>query len=1836
MIIQECVQISVTRVRISDTFCASVPQKNALDASCPVWYAISLYNLVSYPHLLICSGITEGVSMGADEKTPRNQDMLAEDQIHEHQTASVEDAFFDSEPGQAGVEPLSKAQPEAQPESQPEIQPESQPEAQPEAQPEESTPKSEPIAGEQISSFKVNLVEGTDPYSESLPMAGGPGSQPAPFDPQRAPAWQALLAEYNRELEAMGEVPAAACLHYESGRIWEEKLAQPRNAWQSYNHAFQLQPGLIPNIRSARKLASQVGNWNVSLQIIDSELEATDDASLKAHLLHTKGLILEEKLGKQQEARATYEMALQFAPNNVELLKQMERLAITISDWRWVLEIRAKLLSLTTAPETTVELLLSSARLLQLHFDDNDQAQLLYERVLQLEPENRIALRSMRTIHEKNKQWKELIQTLYTEAQLNSEPATVSNLYYQAARIFREQLGDAEHALESLDRALGLSPNDHMILNEMAQLFESLMQWQQLVDVYERQVQIIADRQELVSLYFKLGNIWEEKLFNEDKAIPCYRKVVDLNPNYLPALQALGKLFYRKGQWDDLVQMYEIEIRETQDPKQRSIKLYKLAEILEERLSRDEDAIKKFEQCIELNPGYLPALKALGRLYSKYNRWESLIGMYENELSVTSDHDQCVFLLDKIGSLWEEKLNNVDKAISTYQRILDRAPNYLPAIRTLGKLYVKADKWEELIRINEMESQMVNDQKQVISLLHRSGEIYEEKLNDKDKAIETYKQVLTLSPAYLPALQNLGRLYFIKGLWDELIEMYRQEMEISSNESQKISLLYKIGELYEEKLVRLDDAIDAYGQVLSIQPGNFPALKALGRIYSNQRDWVNLLDILEKEAAAIEDPNQKAISLFRVAEIWEVQLQRPEKAIETLQQILQFMDNHTPSISALIRLYTNRRAWRELLTVYDRKLKATTNPTRQVQILFRIAEIHADEVNDLVQAAETYEKILSIEPDHLPSMEALERIYLAQRNYSALTRIYESMAQKTTDVQLKIALHGQIADIKFNRLQPPQNAAENYLHILELDPRHPEATQALDGLYQKFGTWDGLRILYERQLSQCSSPDAALDLCMRIADIAHNHLGEPKVAIHYYSEALRINPDYLPAIKALKSLYHETDNPQGEIGLLEREGQVTRDPGQAIYTLLQAAQLYRDKFSDPAKAIDCFFKVLERDPKETQAFGQLESLLTEQQDWERLSVLYRNRMGVVDDSRLLIELHMKLGLLLNQHLNSMTDAANSYREVLKINPSHIQALSSLAAISFQSEDWDESAQLSSRIVELSNDPEQLAIAHQRLGIIHQEKKPNLDKAVEHLSKAIELQPGNIDALTRLRMIYTARQQWSEAIGVLQNLSEVDPDNRMDYLLEKAEMIENGLGDPDGAMQAYQELQKIQPENAQIVQKLGELYQRLEKWPELVDTYQSFIQMLPPENAGEAKPLHMKMGAIYSEQLNNLDKAIIEYKKAVSISPNDVEAHLALASLYGSTGLYYANAVDEHRKLLSLNPFRLESHHELRRIFEEQRSYDKVFCVSSVLHFLRAADQNEEFFYGENANKAATESTEQLAEDELERLLIHPDEKGIVRKILNLIGSNLTKLYQPNLAQFGVGKADKARPDDPLRKLSDRLAANLGGISFDVYHSTQPGHKVHLVNTSPTAMIVGDGLLKRSQDKTQRFALGRALKKVMDGSFLAATIGTKELAKLMAAAVLPYFPSSPIATYPSELPPDLPKKVNKALPRKTRKALEELLKNHSTELARMPDYESYLLGAEHSANRVGLALCGDLANAVMHLAQEIPELKDKRLDSTEQIVALLSPHPVMRELIRFAVSEEFFTVRTRLKLTILQG
>ena len=103
----------------------------------------------------------------------------------------------------------------------------------------------------------------------------------APMTPDSiAPSEQearSRIAALEREARAHGRRrPPRRCCSTRWGCCGRSPLKHPRNAAVAYQSAFKLAPRFLANIRAARRLFAEVGNWVMVVQLIDAELAATD------------------------------------------------------------------------------------------------------------------------------------------------------------------------------------------------------------------------------------------------------------------------------------------------------------------------------------------------------------------------------------------------------------------------------------------------------------------------------------------------------------------------------------------------------------------------------------------------------------------------------------------------------------------------------------------------------------------------------------------------------------------------------------------------------------------------------------------------------------------------------------------------------------------------------------------------------------------------------------------------------------------------------------------------------------------------------------------------------------------------------------------------------------------------------------------------------------------------------------------------------------------------------------------------------------------------------------------------------------------------------------------------------------------------------------------------------------------------------------------------------------------------------------------------------------------------------------------------------------------------
>ncbi len=1635
------------------------------------------------------------------------------------------------------------------------------------------------------------------------------------------------IAALEREAKALGSDPSAAILFHEIGLLWEDPLKNPRNAAVAYQNAYKLQPKFLANIRAARRLFADVGNWQMVVQLLEAELSATDDLRTRAALLFEKGAVLEQRLSREEDALKTYRQVLELGIDDVSVLIQLEQVYAEKADWQSLVKVYRLLATAVKDDALKSHYLAAAGQILEDRLKELEAASQLFREAFAIDRRSPLVLSALKRAAMRENAVDDLLSALAAEAELQG--ANAAPTYLQIAKVY-QRLERKDDVLAALMAARKVSPNDPLVLSELAQLYEQEGRHEQLADVLSTWVGAINDENEVVAINLRLAALYEE-LKRDTDAIGRYQAILARVPGHGPALAGLGKLYHRNGDWAGLLATFDAEIAAIQDPKQKAARMFKAAEILEERLGRQEEAIQRYNQCLQLQPGYLPAQKALTRLFERQNRHAELVAMYEQDLLQTSDREQIISTLNKMASIYEDRLGDLEHAIECMKRILELQSDHLPTLRNLARLYERAGRWQDLIQVHETEATLAGDTKQVLSLHHRNAEILEEQLKDRAGAIAAYERLLALSPSYVPALKALGRLYAQDGRWEDLVRMYRAEEEISPSTEQAAALIFKIGELYEGKLAREDEAIASYQEVLTLSPSYFPAVRALARIWRAQGAWESLIEVLRAEAANRTDPLERANALYEAAAIWEDHLQRPEMAIEGYQEVLRLTPGHDAALSALERLYTARENLKDLIAILDRETQVG-EPAAKVAAYLKLARLYLDRLNEASRAAQCCEAVLAIEPKNLTALKLLERIRAGDRPRRAELKV--RLADVVNDSRMRTALKLSAAiDVERNVVAGPVDGAFAAL-LTELkeafaaDPGDAELAFALERALRQSGDWAGLAELYARRLEVIGESAERIEITLRIADLYEHRLADAARAIEWYQKALALDPQLLPALQGARRVHLHLQQWAKARDMLEAEARVSRDVQTAIDAYVGAGKLTAERLGELDRAAACYRKALERDPLHPDASRGLEDILAKSGDAADLAALHERRgeakLAQRDTAAAAGEFFLA-GRTWLEKVNDIRRALAAVDRALAAQPTHAAALELKGDLELKEGRFADAAAAYAVRVQQGGDPLHLAKIHLKLGALYHDHLSDATRASAHLMSVLGADALNAEALERLAAIHSAAKNWTGAADCLRKLIEVvtDAPELARHHIALARIVDEGFGDPQEASAIYRRALELSPGDADVMERLVQIYERLNDLPELVELLERQAQTA---DIGRAVTLRLKIGEIYARPLDQPQRAIASFQAALALDSRCVAAHERLAELYMRDAAAAPMAIDEHRALLSLDPARVESLHALFRLYEGLRQTDRAFCIAGLLHFLKAANDAEAAFYAEARNRLPQEASQKLEPADVE-LLLHPSARSVLVEVLKAIGDQLSKVYPPSFEQLGIDKrADRLKPDHAVHKAIRSVAQVFDIEDFEVYQARRG--QVFLETTEPLAVCVGQEVVRKYNVREQRFLLGRAAMGLYTKSAVVRKLSTNEVAELLGASIRIFHPEFPLLGRRND---EASKQLRKAYSRRALKQLEGPAGTAS--LLRSVELDALLEGLDLSADRAGLLVCGDVAAGMTMLLRDEPNFSAIRSENTDIALEALRRRVDVRELFAFALSDDFFRLRQKIGLSV---
>ncbi|MCA9691667.1 MAG: tetratricopeptide repeat protein, partial [Myxococcales bacterium] len=350
-------------------------------------------------------------------------------------------------------------------------------------------------------------------------------------------------------------------------------------------------------------------------------------------------------------------------------------------------------------------------------------------------------------------------------------------------------------------------------------------------------------------------------------AEPYFRRVRRGAPDNADLLAFYREVYSGEKDASQLMQVLVQARRAIKDDTAARLALAEeMADIAEHKLGSVDRAIEVWRSVLR-EDGYDPgAASALSRLYRAGEKWTALVELLKDQFERVEDgeayKEERISRLLEIAEIYRDNLNLDAMALATLQRILEIDPRHDASLKALAETYGNAGRWNDLLAVyNRLASaaEAEGDTARQIDMLRRIAAIYLDELTDPEHGLAPLKTVLELDPGDRDALQLIARVHELRGDWDALLELLREQLD-GADATEACELRVRIARVTQERF-DVEQAQAAWNDVLQAHGDVEEALVALAAIYEKDGRWAEVAEMLHRRVKVEADP-ARAIELL--------------------------------------------------------------------------------------------------------------------------------------------------------------------------------------------------------------------------------------------------------------------------------------------------------------------------------------------------------------------------------------------------------------------------------------------------------------------------------------------------------------------------------------------------------------------------------------------------------------------------------------------------------------------------------------------------------------------------------------------------------------------------------------------------------------------------------------------------------------------------------------------------------------------------------------------------------------------------------------------------------------
>jgi tetratricopeptide (TPR) repeat protein len=976
--------------------------------------------------------------------------------------------------------------------------------------------------------------------------------------------------------------------------------------------------------------------------------------------------------------------------------------------------------------------------------------------------------------------------------------------------------------------------------------------------------------------------------------------------------------------------------------------------------------------------------------------------------------------------------------------------------------------------------------------------------------------------------------------------------------------------------------------------------------------------------------------LGRKAALWEEEFKKIDQATECYEKILSIEQANQPAFRALERLYRQLSRWQDLLELYRNRIFAIQDNTEILENYLHIGTIWAERLGDDAQAIEAFTSMLDIDPDSVPALDWLSRLFEKASEDDKALEYMNRLVDLLDDPKQRVELYYRMGKIYEERLQDVDAAIGKYQFASDVDPSYLPVAKALVDIYKAREDWENAVLVLKSQEQHTADPEEKAHLLFEAGDIYRGKLYSEPQAQEYFEKAMQMNPQSTETAGPLSDIYFGREMWAQAEPLLDllttaarRQSGKAKEGADQLNTWHYRSALVSDKLGKYDKADEQYRFAYELNAQHLPTLVGLADLYYRTEQWDKSFKLFQTVLVHHRDAQSpeeIVEIFYKLGNI-KLRLGEKRKALNMYEKALEVNPHHGGTLDAIVDLYEKANDWENVINYKRSKVEAATNEKERFNLLMEIGTLWHEKLKNVPKAIQSFQDALDQDPASRNALTQLMGLYTDSRQWKKSIEVMEKIAELedDPKRRSKYWYAVATIYRDELKQPEESVEFFNKSLDDDADFLKAFEAIDTIFTGKKDWKNLERNYRKMIKRVPQENKDLQIMLWHGLGEIYRSRMGQPESAATAFEVASSLDPNNVVRHEILAELWSSDPEKWEKAVQRHHILIGINPNRVESFKALYQIYMNSQQYDKAFCVAGTLKFLRQAPPDAEGFYEQYKQKGLVRAKRRLDAELWRKGIVHKNENPFIGAVFGLIGPAVAGLYRKELKRYVKKKERVDLATSPLTfcRYFSYVAQTLGVTVPELYH--KPGAMgLNFLNADVPVpvVVVGDDMLQGRTEKELVFLIAKHLTYMRPEYYLirALEMQTLTLKAIFLATLKLIIPSAnvPVGDAPAvqQVLPVIQKTVPPTVMGQVKKILEHFLQAQGG-----VDLSRWMEHAELTANRVGYILCGELEQSAHTIQTEATPLSSMTVKDKIQ------------DLVQYSISEEYLKVRAALGMSI---